>query len=46
MPAAFEQALSVGAIELAAPAEKPWGQTVAYVPDPFGTLIELASPLA
>ncbi|HXR14445.1 MAG TPA: VOC family protein [Solirubrobacteraceae bacterium] len=44
--AAFQQALSAGAIELAAPAEKPWGQTVAYVRDPFGTLIELASPLS
>ncbi len=43
--AAFEHARSAGAIELAAPRQKPWGQTVAYVRDPFGTLIELASPL-
>ena len=26
------------------PSSKPWGQMVAYVRDPFGTLIELASP--
>ena len=45
VPAAFEHALSAGATDLAAPAAKPWGQTVAYVRDPFGTLIELASPL-
>jgi len=45
VPAAFEHARSAGAVELAAPAQKPWGQTVAYVRDPFGTLIELASPL-
>jgi uncharacterized glyoxalase superfamily protein PhnB len=44
--AAFGHAVASGASALAAPAVKPWGQTVAYVRDPFGTLVELASPLA
>ena len=26
------------------PHEQPWGQMVAYVRDPFGTLVELATP--
>ena len=44
--AAFTHAVASGATALAAPAVKPWGQTVAYVRDPDGTLVELASPLA
>ena len=28
------------------PMEKPWGQTVAYVVDPNGILVELATPMA
>jgi lactoylglutathione lyase len=43
--AAFSYAVACGASALAAPAVKPWGQTVAYLRDPFGTLVELASPL-
>ena len=43
---AFEHAVGAGAAALSPPALKPWGQTVAYVRDPFGTLVELASPLA
>ena len=43
--AAHAHAVSAGCVPLKAPALKPWGQTVAYVRDPFGTLIELASPL-
>ena len=39
------RALSAGATEVAAPTEKPWGQTVSYVRDPEGTLVELASPM-
>jgi hypothetical protein len=27
------------------PQDKPQGQRVAYVRDPFGTLVELATPL-
>lgn len=28
------------------PTEKPWGQTVAYLIDPSGILVELATPMA
>ena len=44
--AAYEHAVSAGCAPLKAPSAKPWGQTVSYVRDPFGTLIELASPLS
>jgi len=42
---AYERAVAAGASPLAAPEVKPWGQTVAYVRDAFGTLVELASPI-
>jgi catechol 2,3-dioxygenase-like lactoylglutathione lyase family enzyme len=42
--AAFARALENGASPLSEPVEKPWGQVVAYVRDPFGTLVELATP--
>ena len=42
---AFERALEAGCAALAPPADKPHGQRVAYVRDPFGTLLELATPL-
>ena len=44
--AAYEKAVSVGAIGLKPPAEKPWGQIVAYVRAREGTLIEICSPVA
>jgi lactoylglutathione lyase len=34
-----------GCSALATPQDKPQGQRVAYVRDPFGTLVELATPL-
>lgn len=43
--AAHAQALKAGAIELAAPAAKPWGQVVSYVRCPDGSLVELCSPM-
>jgi lactoylglutathione lyase len=43
--AAFARALEAGCAALAAPADKPHGQRVAYVRDPFGTLVELATPV-
>lgn len=43
--AAYARALEEGADALAEPARKPQGQTVGYVRDPFGNLIEIASPL-
>src|SRR5574343_299144 len=39
VPAAFERAVAAGARALAAPVTKPWGQTVAYVRCPDGTLV-------
>jgi lactoylglutathione lyase len=43
--AASHRALACGATLLAAPTTKPWGQTVAYVRAPDGTLIELCTPM-
>ena len=43
--AAYEVALAAGCEALAPPQDKPQGQRVAYVRDPFGTLLELATPL-
>ncbi len=43
--AAHTRALNACCTALAAPEDKPHGQRVAYVSDPFGTLIELATPL-
>ncbi len=40
---AFERALQAGCAALAAPQDKPHGQRVGYVRDPFGTLVELAT---
>jgi lactoylglutathione lyase len=42
---AYQHALDAGCAALAAPQNKPQGQRVAYVRDPFGTLLELATPL-
>ena len=46
VPAAFERALHAGAVSVAAPKTKPWGQTVAYLRDPDGHLIELCTPMS
>ena len=43
--AACERAVEAGATLLKAPAVKPWGQTVAYVRCPDGTLVELCTPV-
>jgi lactoylglutathione lyase len=42
---AYAHALDAGCTALAPPQDKPQGQRVAYVRDPFGTLLELATPL-
>ncbi len=44
--AASERAVACGATLLAAPKSKPWGQTVAYVRAPDGTLVELCTPMS
>lgn len=41
--AAVERAVAAGARLLKAPTVKPWGQTVAYVRAPDGTLVELCT---
>jgi catechol 2,3-dioxygenase-like lactoylglutathione lyase family enzyme len=41
---AYNRAVDSGAQAVSAPEEKPWGQRTAYVRDPDGTLIEIASP--
>ena len=41
--AAYARAVEAGAAPLAEPAVKPWGQTVAYVRDPDGILVELGT---
>jgi lactoylglutathione lyase len=42
---AYGRAIEAGADAVTAPQTKPWGQDVAYVRDPDGNLIELASPV-
>ncbi|MDR1032037.1 MAG: VOC family protein [Holosporales bacterium] len=41
----YDKAVSCGAKSLKEPSEMPWGQTVAYVRCPDGTLIEICSPM-
>lgn len=43
--AAHRNALAAGARELAAPADKPWGQVVSYVRCPDGSVVELCTPM-
>ncbi len=43
--ARYATALEAGCSSLAEPKDKPQGQRVAYLRDPFGTLVELATPL-
>lgn len=43
---AYEKATDSGCSPVSAPAEKPWGQTISYVRDLNGCLVEIASPIA
>ena len=43
--AAFDNAVAAGAVALTEPAKKPWGQTVGYVRDTNGYLIEICTPM-
>ena len=45
VPAACDRAVAAGARLLEAPVLKPWGQTVAYVRAPDGTLVELCTAM-
>ncbi len=44
--AAFDRAVSAGCSPVSAPSAKPWGQTVSYVRDLDGCIVESASPIA
>ncbi|UCU97237.1 VOC family protein [Acidovorax radicis] len=43
--AAVQRAVDAGARTVQAPAQMPWGQTVAYVADINGALVELCTPM-
>jgi len=43
---AFARAVESGAVALAEPADKSHGQRVGFMRDPFGNLLEIATPLA
>lgn len=45
VPALFKQAVKAGAVVVSEPATKPWGQTVAYLRDNSGFLVELCTPM-
>ena len=40
---AYAKAIQAGAVAVSAPSKKPWGQTVSYVRDLNGVLIEICS---
>ncbi|MEO0448240.1 MAG: VOC family protein [Verrucomicrobiota bacterium] len=42
----FAQAAEAGAKKVVEPTEKPWGQTVAYVRDLDGYLVEICTPMS
>jgi uncharacterized glyoxalase superfamily protein PhnB len=42
---AYSKAISAGATSISEPIIKPWGQTVAYVRDADGVIVELCSPM-
>ncbi len=41
----YDKAIKTGGINVTTPAQKPWGQLVAYVRDPNGVLIEIAGQM-
>ena len=45
VPALVARATRAGATIVAEPTQKPWGQTVAYLRDNHGFLVEICSPL-
>ncbi len=44
VPAAMRRAVDAGAVPVRAPETMHWGQTIAYVADPDGVLVELCTP--
>jgi predicted enzyme related to lactoylglutathione lyase len=45
VPAAVDRAVAAGATLVHEPRDMPWGQTIAYVGDPNGFLVELCTPV-
>jgi lactoylglutathione lyase len=45
VPSAHAAAIKAGAVELAEPKEKLWGQVVSYIRCPDGMLVELCTPV-
>jgi catechol 2,3-dioxygenase-like lactoylglutathione lyase family enzyme len=45
VPILFKRAITAGAVSVSEPATKPWGQTVAYVRDQNGFLVEICTPM-
>ena len=43
--AAFDRAVAAGALPATPPTLKPWGQTVSYVRDLYGNLVEICTPI-
>ena len=43
---AYQSSLKFGATLIKEPVQKPWGQLVAYVRCPDGTLVEICSPVS
>jgi uncharacterized glyoxalase superfamily protein PhnB len=41
----FDKAIQAGAVSVVKPAQKPWGQTVSYVRDNNGCIVEICSPV-
>ncbi|WP_147126850.1 VOC family protein [Shimia ponticola] len=42
---AYDRAIAAGCMPVSPPDDKPWGQTVSYVRDLNGCLVEIASPI-
>jgi uncharacterized glyoxalase superfamily protein PhnB len=45
VPASYARAVKAGAASVSEPETKPWGQTVAYLRDKDGHIVELCTPL-
>lgn len=43
--ASYNEAVKAGATAVSSPAKKPWGQTISYVRDNNGFLVEICSPM-
>lgn len=45
LQAVVQRAIGAGATNYVKPVDKPWGQTVSYLRDPNGILVEIATPV-